>query len=301
MTIRYTGVEWNYDNLSGIGYNSTTLSEPYETWLYQITGATNSEKETINLGLSDGSDYNSIYNQKEGILKVTDTNRKVANRLDEDSFAISDSYNRKFIQKHIDSITLTDANYVKRLNKFKDDVLYFIDEARYISTDSGGQSVVVDQSELSGAVALFDFELKDGVWSEADFVNWCADNCPVNYDELRPFIPGEYEYKNAYVGFKLTIPPTTGRFGVANSTVYVDVEDTVEKGTAEATSGNLTTVTFSKRFYTSPHIMTSLVYATENCYVEVTEVSKEGFKFGLKSISSGQYLAGEISWLADGY
>ena len=308
MSIVYGGIEWDYNNLDGIGYDSETLLEPYGKWFYLITNAVNYEKEIIDFGVSDSIEYDLIHRQKDNIITLSDNSLRLIKRYVEDSFGFSDGNNRGSIKKETETIDFTE-NLLRKFNKStKEDIAYLLDECRYIQYDeTTGTSNTVEQKELSGAISIFDVELKDGKWTDADFEDWCENNCPVNYNPLRPFIPGEYEYKNAYAGFILSMPPTNGRFGVANSTVYIDVEDTVEKGNAEITTaeisiGNTTKkVYFTKRFYTSPHIMTSLLYATENSYVEVKEVSPEYFEFGFKSTSSGDYVAGEISWLADGY
>ena len=298
MSITYSGIEWDYNNLSGISYDSETLLEPYGTWFYLITAAVN--KETENLGLIDAETYKGAVNKKESVIKINDYGRRTVKYIIGDSFTISDSSKRKVVRESNDDISISDDDIRKVTRRNKDETFYLLDEARYIQDVSGVISVV-EQAELSGSIPLFDFELNNSYWNQTEFNEWCDDNTPVNYNPIRPFIPGEYEYTNAYVGFKLQIPVFEGRYGVATSTVYVDVEDTVEKGTTEATVGALKRVEFSKRFYTSPHIMTSLNYSTENCYIEVPTVTKEYFEFGLKSIDNGQYLAGEINWLADGY
>lgn len=299
--ITFYGIEWDYENLNGIGYDSETLLEPHGRWLYLITSALNYEKEDVNLHLDDGWKSESIFNQKDNIITLKDRSFRKINLIYSDTLSLSDNYERTVVKAVSDNLSLSDVkiNKVKRVSK--ESAAYLLDESRYIQTDSSGTPVIVEQVELSGSACLFDFELNNTAWNDSDFSTWCEANCPINYNELRPFIPGEYEYRDAYVGFRLSIPPTSGRFGVANSSVYIDVEDTVEKGTTTALSGALTEVKFSKRFYTSPHIMTSLNYAVENCYIEVRDVSTDGFKFGLKSISTGQYLNGEINWLADGY
>ena len=360
MSITYYGIEWDYNNLADITYNSATLNEPYATWLYEKSRAVGSENdslsvgysskessvnrfnnenllvtddninsvtklydENVNLSILDSYSEEVISNKKDSIivltsdwwreldrdnserlLKVTDTKRSFANNTLKELFSISDSYAEGVISSKKETINLDiydDSNVIHITNPCKESQIYLLDEGRFIATDSQGEQTIGEQTEVGGGIVLFDFEINSTPLSESNFENWIEENSPINYNELRPFIPGEYEYKDAYVGFKLSIPPTEGRFGVYGSTVYIDVEDTVEKGFAEATSNGLTRVTFSKRFYTSPHIMSSLVYATENCYVEIPTVTKEYFEFGLKSISTGLYLNGEISWLADGY
>jgi len=302
MSITYYGIEWDYNNLADITYNSATLNEPYVTWLYQITAVTEKETET-SFSLTYSSKESSVNKDaSERLLKFSDYRNSIASKIYNESLSISDSYNQVAISKEKETLQLTDDLPARRINTLiKESKIYLLDEGRFIATDDQGEQTIGEQTEVGGGIVLFDFEINSTPLSESNFENWIEENSPINYNELRPFIPGEYEYKDAYVGFKLSIPPTEGRFGVYGSTVYIDVEDTVEKGFAEATSNGLTRVTFSKRFYTSPHIMSSLVYATENCYVEIPTVTKEYFEFGLKSISTGLYLNGEISWLADGY
>lgn len=318
--ITFSGIEWDYNNLQGIGYDSTTLLEPYATWFYQITGALNYEKETINLALTDDSEYNPTYKVKEPTLTLRDYSKRYAKRISSESFNISDNYNRNVYRYNSENISLTDAKVSDLKRSNKDEVIYLLDEAKSIYQRTGENPVEIDQVELSGSACLFDFEANDGVWNNTDFIDWCNNNSPVNYNELRPFIPGEYEYTDAYVGFRLTIPSTSGRFGVAHSTVYVDVEDTVGKGVVEHSYNTQTsqweisggtidngvvTVDFSKRFYTWPQIMTSLNFSQENCFIEVSEVNQEYFKFKIKSVSTGSYVtdtvAWSINWLADGY
>lgn len=323
--IIFSGIEWDYDNLEGIGYNSDTLLEPYATWFYQITGALNHENDLISLQLTDEGETSSIYQSKEPVIRFSDYSQRIINRVNSENISVQDVGCRKVLRQNEEEFELSDKRVAHLNSLFKEPVLYFLDEASYTYQrwEGGspvGPEITVDQVELSGSACLFDFEANDDVWSQSDFTAWCADNCPVNYNELRPFIPGEYEYERAYVGFKLTIPPTGGRFGVAHSTVYVDVEDVVGKGTCEHTwdndnsrwiiygceiNGDEATVTFSKRFYTIPHVVPSLNFSQDNCFIEVTSRSRDYFKFKIKSISSGNYVtssvAWSINWLADGY
>lgn len=318
--ITFSGIEWDYNNLQGIGYDSATLLEPYATWFYQITGALNYEKEIINLGLTDDNEYNPTYKVREPTLTLRDYSKRKIKRFSDEEISVNDNYSRKVGHHNTESISLADKRIAHLNSIISEDIIYLLDEARSIYQRTGENPMIVDQVELSGSSCLFDFEANDRVWSSDDFNNWCNDDSPVNYNELRPFIPGEYEYTDAYVGFRLTIPPTSGRFGVAHSTIYVDVEDTVGKGVVEHSynpqtsqweisggtiNNGVVTVDFSKRFYTWPQIMTSLNFSQENCFIEVSEVNQEYFKFKIKSVSTGSYVtdtvAWSINWLADGY
>lgn len=291
-------IEDNYDKLVKLSFNDNlSLFDSYSE------GVISDGKEGIVTLFSDGK---GVFNRinREKLLKFTDSNKIKTNSLLVENLGVSDSYAEGVISRKKEILNLNirdDSNVVHITNPYKESPFYIIDEGRFVATDEYGEQTIGEQIELGGSISLFDFEISSTPLTQSNFETWVADNSPINYNELRPFIPGEYEYKDAYAGFKLSIPPTEGRFGVYGSTVYIDVEDTVEKGFAEATSGGLTRVEFSKRFYTSPHIISSLVYTTENCYIEIPTVTKEYFEFGLKSITSGLYLNGEISWLADGY
>lgn len=162
--------------------------------------------------------------------------------------------------------------------------------------------VVSDGDEKNYGVTLFDFELDREVLGEEDWVRYTSNRAPLNYSEVRPLIPGEYEYQDAVVGVQMSIPPVEGRFGIIGSTLHIDVPDAVEKGTVEVENTGLSTVTFAKRFYTIPKILTSLIESEQQAAIEVTEISKTDFKIGLKSLTNpGNYVSGTIDWLAEGY
>lgn len=162
--------------------------------------------------------------------------------------------------------------------------------------------VVSDGDEKNYGVTLFDFELDREVLGEEDWVRYTSNRAPLNYSEVRPLIPGEYEYQDAVVGVQMSIPPVEGRFGIIGSTLHIDVPDAVEKGTVEVEDTGLSTVTFAKRFYTIPKILTSLIESEQQAAIEVTEISKTNFKIGLKSLTNpGNYVSGTIDWLAEGY
>lgn len=163
--------------------------------------------------------------------------------------------------------------------------------------------VVSDGDEKTYGVTLFDLELDRSALDEDDWRRYANNKSPLNYSELRPLIPGEYEYQNAIVGVQMSIPPTEGRFGIDGSILHIDVPDVVEKGTVNVTSSGPSTVLLAKRFYNIPKILSSLVSANDGtAAIEITEISREGFKIGLKSLTNpGIYVNGTIDWLAEGY
>lgn len=286
-----TKTDWTINNLGSRGYTSEEIDEPYETFYYYFTTlkdnyvrTASKVSEEVNIKIKDSDTRKVAYSDSETKIKITEkTEYRNVKRSLYESIKVSESSTRKLNRRNSET------------------KIFIMDEGSFTYVDTDGNSTTVEQIEIGGSINLFDFELYSSPLTQSDFSTWVADNAPINYNALRPFIPGEYEYTNAYAGFVLSLPPNDGRYGVTGSTVWIDVEDTVEKGTSTGIAGALTRVSFAKRFYTPPHIMTAVNYATENCYVEVKNVTVDYFDFGLKSITSGEYLEGEINWLADGY
>lgn len=161
---------------------------------------------------------------------------------------------------------------------------------------------VFDEDERKPNSVIYDIEFDNMPLNEADFSEYYIKTTPLNYSALQPLIPGEYEYQNAIVGVQMRIPPTQGRFGIIGSKLHVDVEDTVEKGNVVLTSAGPTTVRLNKKFYTVPHVLTSLVDSEGVGVIEVSEVGKDYFTIGLKSLTNpSEYVNGSVDWLVDGY
>lgn len=159
-----------------------------------------------------------------------------------------------------------------------------------------------DEDERKGNTVIYDVEIDDVVSNEETFLEYHNHKTPLNYSNVRPLIPGEYEYQNAIVGVQLKIPPVQGRFGLIGSKLVIDVEDTVEKGRTKLTAGSPTTVRLSKKFYNTPRVLTSLVESDGYGIIEVSYVDKEKFIVGLKSLTNNtEYVSGTIDWLVDGY
>lgn len=159
-----------------------------------------------------------------------------------------------------------------------------------------------DGDEEGTSVVLFDLEIDNTVQTSEEFQSYIDDKTPLNYTPIRPLVPGEYRYKDAIVGVQMSISPNEGRFGVVGSTLHIDVQDTVEKGTVQVTSAGPSTVTLSKTFYKEAKVLASFVEASTPAAVEITEIGLTSFKIGLKSLTSPSiYVNGTIDWLVDGY
>ena len=133
-------------------------------------------------------------------------------------------------------------------------------------------------------------------------------NQPTGYERFIPYIVGEYEYQKALV--RLAVTP--GSFGaepaVYNVVVHVDIDDTVDRGTAVITDTSApTTVHFSKHYYTKPEVTVTLHGGNTSDGVitpNVVEIDKDadGYYFKVELLKQdGTRAAGSITWQSVGY
>ncbi len=162
---------------------------------------------------------------------------------------------------------------------------------------------IADEDDLkAGSTVLYDFEIDNFSSSRDVFEEFALKRTPLGYSELRPLVPGEYEYKEAIVGVQMQIAQTQGRFGLIGQKLTIDVEDVIQKGRVTCSSSGPTTVLLSKKYYTIPHITSALVESDGYGVIEVSEVSRDSFKIGIKSLTNTSvYVNGTIDYLADGY
>lgn len=253
-----------------------------------------------------GKDKQTVCSDKEGLLSFSDevlesvkvlSKEKISTkegyvslpkRTARESFGFGETYRRNIVDSQIEVFDLNDSAWLRPTVLVKDDF------------------AVIDQDERLPNTVLYDLEIDNGDVLKEDLEKYMSAGTPLNYSEVRPLYAGEYEYKNAVVGIQFSITPAEGRFGIIGSTLNIDIEDTVAKGQAFVSADSGAEIKFvecdpPKRFYTIPQVLTSLVEAREPCSVEITEITRLGFKVALKSNSTGLYVDGTINWLADGY
>lgn len=236
-----------------------------------------------NVDFEDDYD-NRIRKVKKEAIKFREKTEIEVYKKYEEKIEFKDLYSRFLNVVHEDYFEISDY-YLRNLKKFNKETFSAFDE-----------------DERKPHNVIYDIEFDNTPLSQNDFVNYYSKTTPLNYSTLQPLIPGEYEYQNAIVGVQMDIPPTQGRFGIIGSKLHIDVEDTVEKGTAILTSSGPTTVRLNKKFYTIPHVLTSLVESEGVGVIEVSEVGKDYFTIGLKSLTNpNEYVSGSVDWLVDGY
>lgn len=338
QTIVNTGVEWTYDNMSGIEYDSFRMSRPYDSWYHDIFSTYTESGEKLDFTDESNRKYTKVvlddvvitddYNNKpkktteDNFSMIQGDDSKVIKYTTVQKLKFTDKFERFLLNTKHDTVYFSENNNVKLKKSISDKTFSFSDnynrkaivntkESYSVSDDYNRNATkvetefpmyVVDSDERRGASVLYDFEL---FTYQNDFDTYSNNYTPIGYTELQPLIPGEYEYKDAYVGVKLSLPPTNGRFGIIDGRLNVDVEDTVVRDSVEinVTEENEGVVVykFDKKYYTVPQIQYRIVYADEDCQVDLKEITKDGFKMGLKKIGTNEYVNGMVDFLAIGY
>lgn len=122
---------------------------------------------------------------------------------------------------------------------------------------------------------------------------------PPGYTDFVRFLPGDYAYTKALVKLTLEADMTADRPMVDTWTYNVDLPDIVKRGNATLAAEN-TTITFDSRFYQIPEVTITMRAASGAVPIpNITSVTRDSFKVELRN-SSGQLVAGTISWQAIG-
>ena len=165
---------------------------------------------------------------------------------------------------------------------------------------------LIDAAFNNEKVVMNDVEFLDGGLSLDEIREMAKKGTPIEYEDARPLVAGEYTYQKAIVGIRMRTYNLNTKLGFYKAKLSIDVEDIVDRGTVEVTStdpANPTKVSYHKLYYNVPEeIMFNITEFTEPCTVEVLTKTEKEFTFMLKStVNKDTYVTGKVSWLATGY
>lgn len=133
-------------------------------------------------------------------------------------------------------------------------------------------------------------------------------NQPTGYERFVPYIVGEYEYQKALVRLAVTPGSLGAEPAVYNVVVHVDIDDTVDRGTAVITDTSAATmVRFAKHYYTKPEVTVTLRggnTADGTILPNVAAISKDkdGYYFMVELLKAdGTRAKGTVTWQSVGY
>ena len=163
----------------------------------------------------------------------------------------------------------------------------------------------IDANLVNRGAVLSDMDIRDNGLSLEDLRKIALNGTPVEYEDARPLVPGEYTYEKAIVGIKMRSHDLSTKLGFYKAVLNVDVEDIVSRGQVTVTSTDInkpTRVEFNKFYYNPPEeIMFNITEFSEPCTVEVLTKTTKEFTLMLRSTVTNNYVTGKVSWLATGY
>ena len=176
--------------------------------------------------------------------------------------------------------------------------------------DLGGgysEAVALDDRFLRALNGIIEeITLKKGGMTAADFQQLV--NQPTGYERFIPYIVGEYEYQKSLVRLAVTPGSLGAEPAVYNVVVHVDIDDTVDRGTAVITDTSAATmVRFAKHYYTKPEVTVTLRggnTADGTILPNVAEISKDkdGYYFMVELLKAdGTRAKGTVTWQSVGY
>lgn len=126
---------------------------------------------------------------------------------------------------------------------------------------------------------------------------------PPGYDRFVEFVVGEYEYQDALVRMVIESGAAKSEPLIYDMAVNVDIDDTVDRGTAQITdTSGATRISFNKHYYHPPEVSVTLKggIGTDIITVEIVEIREYGFDISLYN-SSRERVTGSVTWTAVGY
>jgi hypothetical protein len=140
---------------------------------------------------------------------------------------------------------------------------------------------------------------------QAAFDEFFARGNMPGYKPWRNFIPGDYEYKDA--AFRVVMESANSDRGLLRSMqVSVDVPDVSDRGSATITAGSASSglfIAYARQFHVIPEIVVLARGGVTNPTVAelVGLPGLTGFTVRLRDTVTGAFVAGSLSWAANGY
>lgn len=217
-------------------------------------------------------------------LLTTDALANMLNLAKNEGFAVGEDYQRQvdFVRAWAEAVVV-DCGLANTVKISKEEATQILD---YFIRNANG--VIGDISFFTGAYTETQFQAQ-------------AEAAPTGFTEFVPFLAGEHTFGEAIFKTSLSAASTLTRPRMNNLIVAVDVPDVTDQGVATVqTTG--TSVAFAKTFFKVPSIKAVIKAGGQLAIPRITNETTLGFDVKLESISSpGTFVAGVISWSAEGY
>lgn len=164
------------------------------------------------------------------------------------------------------------------------------------------QSLGLVGKMLRGANAIIsDLKVRKAPLSLSEFQTILKGDAPAGYEAFKLFQPGDYRYSKAVI--KTTVNRVGSSAPVLDTMhLTVDVPDRLDRGSVSLPAESVH-VTFSRPFSTTDEleVTATLKGGTVVAIPRVSNLTKTGFDLVLVDPSTGDEVAGVVSWMAQGY
>lgn len=239
-------------------------------------------------------------------VHIDEWNKKdfTKNRFENISVTDDNKIAKVFIKKLFDSMKLTDSwNRTLNINRTFDEQIQIVEKcAKQYGLNMYEAVKIIDVYIRHANAIISDLTI---INEELTLDSFDMFQSPALYDKFKDFMVGDYNYQEALVRVILESTITSPDRPVVNQwTLNVDVPDISDRGTAQLTTTNQPLFVYfnpDRKFNVQPEINLTLKAGTTLGAIPfIGEVTTEGFYAELKN-SAGNFVAGEISWAADGY
>lgn len=219
-----------------------------------------------------------------------------------DSFGVTDHGHRDFSKNAVRSLVVSE--WLMRSVEFN---TRFFETVRLVDRISKNYSLrrfetlnLIEEWRRKGGAIISAVVIESEAIDISGFRNYLDLGVVPGYSPFKPFIPGDYTYKDAL--FKIVMQSNTNdRARVDGLRVDIDVPDVIDRGTATITDAAAgVTVIFDREFLEEPEITVTLRGSATVGIPRVTTKSNTQFTLHLLN-NAGGFTTGTVGWTAQGY
>lgn len=217
-------------------------------------------------------------------FSASDTLAKLLTSAQSEGFAVGEDYERQidYVRSWLETIVAGEGL------------------AKTVTVSKGEATQILDYFIRNANGVMGDISFFDSAYTETQFKAQ-AEAAPTGFTEFVPFLAGEHTFSEAIFKSTLAAASTLTRPRMTQLVVAVDVPDVTDQGlmTIQTTG---TDIVFAKSFFKVPSVKVVIKSGTDLAIPRISNETTLGFTVKLESVSTpGTFVAGTVSWSAEGY
>lgn len=275
--------------------------EAYSTTERRVFSSVAALSEAVNLQESYTDQMAFVLRASESILlsdgMATDYSKKLA-----EAFGLVDSTVKKATISDFETVAYDEAaaQITNFIRKFAEALGVEDSTAKSAKLSKAERASLLERFIRNANAVIGDLQFFEEAFDETDFLAQVQAS-PAGFTPFKEFLAGEHTFSEALFKTSLVAAASLARPRMTELVVKVDVPDVTEQGSATVQVGG-TQVNFAKPFYAPPTIKVVVSSGTVLCVPRLYNETVQGFLVKLEAISSpGTYVAGTITWSAEGY